>query len=77
MRLVDHEQGSVLPRELAKRLVVTGIGKHDAGVGHRGLRQYAGNVAGLEGALEGGNVVPLDCPRRQRQVDGRTDVVGP
>ena len=67
----------MLAGELSQRLVVAGVGEHDPGVGHRRLGQHAGDVAGLEGALEGCEIVPLDRPGGHRRVDGRPDVVRP
>ena len=67
----------MLAGELSQRLVVAGVGEHDPGVGHRRLGQDAGDVAGLEGALEGCEIVPLDRPGGHRRVDGRPDVVRP
>ena len=71
--LVDHEQRACAIAQLAQRLVVAGVGQHDADVGERRLGEHTRNVAGRERGLEGGEVVELHDLRSERGVDGRAD----
>ena len=74
VRLVDDEQGAVFSRELAQRLVVAGIGMHDAHVGHDRLGQHAGHVAGSQRLFQRGDVVELNHLGGDGRIDRRADV---
>ena len=75
--LVDHEEGAGAAGDLAERVVEAGVGRDDADVGERGLREHAGDVAGRERGLERVDVVELDDLGGDRRVDRRSDVAGP
>ena len=75
--LVDEKKGARAPGDLPQRRVIAGLGMDDADVGHGGLGQDAGHVAGAEGLLEGVHVVPLHDLRGGGGIRGRAEVVGP
>ena len=77
MGLVDNQQRPVLARELAQRLVVSGLGMHDADIGHRRLGQHAGHVFGGKRCFERVDVVELDDLGGDRGIHGRPNVSGP
>ena len=71
--LVDHEQRAGGARQLPQRVVVAGIGQHDADVGERRLGEDAGHVAHGQRRLERGHVVEGHDDGGQRGIDLRAD----
>src|SRR6266446_9969754 len=77
MRLIDDEQSAVLAREFAQRMVVAGNRMHDADIGQRGFRQYAGDVAVSERLFERGDIVEFNHARGHGRIDRWADVAAP
>ncbi len=77
MGFVDDQKRSVLARDFAKGLMVSGLGMDDADISHRGLRQNAGDIIGMKCGFERIHVVELDDLGGDRGIDGRSDVSGP
>ena len=74
VRLVDDQQRAGGAGRGAQRVVVAGLGQHDADVGQRRLGEHARDVAVGELALERLDVVELDDARRLRRRHRRADV---
>ena len=74
MRLVDDQQRAGVAGRGAQRVVVAGVGEHDADVGQRRLGEHAGDVAVGELALQRLDVVELDDARGLGERDRRPDV---
>src|SRR5262249_51208076 len=77
VRLVDREQRSVPPGQLAERVVEARLRMDDADVRQRGLREDDGDVAPRQLTLERVEVVELDDPSGEGRIDGGAEVPAP
>ena len=74
--LVDHQQNTVAPCDLAHPFQVALIGKNDPNVGQSGLHQHTRDVAVGQCSVQRFRIIERDNAGRGRGVEGRPECTG-